>query len=333
MQGGHPAGLLVERLLGDARVGVLTLGRRIEPAPAHERPPTRPPSDRRPPPHCGSSDVGGDRRRVAAQQAGPGQFEQGRRGRAVGAVGPADFAAGLVAVANGILMGDRRSRPTAPGGWPIRPSVRVPVLSDASTVTEPSVSTAGRRRGPARAVRHPVRPSASAMVTTAGATRAPQRREAHRQHAISTGVGRRSAPGRTPRSMTGTMHTENPRRRSSRRCSGVSRTGRGARSRRGCCRAHSRRRSASPPRAAVPGDTTVPASSSSRRRGRPAATRRSMADSSTLKVACSASPQVGRHDGRPPRRARQSPRAPRRPRAPRGGAVAHHLGRRCGQTG
>lgn len=50
----------------------------------------------------------------------------------------------------------------------IRPSVSVPVLSDATTVTEPSVSTACRRRGIAcrRAIRRA--PSARARVTTAG---------------------------------------------------------------------------------------------------------------------------------------------------------------------
>lgn len=50
----------------------------------------------------------------------------------------------------------------------IRPSVSVPVLSEAMTVTEPSVSTACSRRGMARAPAIRRAPRARARVTTAG---------------------------------------------------------------------------------------------------------------------------------------------------------------------
>ncbi len=107
----------------------------------------------------------------------------------------------------------------------MRPSVRVPVLSVARTVTDPRVSTAGRRRTSAWRLAIRYAPRARAMVTTAGRDSG---MAATARLTASTSMSVTASPRSRPNTMTSaararvsqTSWTES---RPSRCCSGVGR--------------------------------------------------------------------------------------------------------------
>ena len=107
----------------------------------------------------------------------------------------------------------------------MRLSVSVPVLSAQITLTEPSVSTLGRRRTSACTAASRRAPSASSTVTTAG--RASGMAATARLRAvsaiISSGSPRSSPSAKTSAQMTSTASDSRRPKAASRRCSGVAR--------------------------------------------------------------------------------------------------------------